>query len=237
MSEEQVTRVREAVLADLAVAREGFERALEPPNSNSFTWHGEVFWVDRIRCFVYPGDKDKPAPESLSAYDPDQVDWIDIFAGEYQRVDASWLERMWAELLTGQPDYVWELEGAKVINLAIAQPLINPAFRSIYWLALAYDLGATGDASPNFFDVIGPMIYLQVHLPELVPAPRDVRRAQIDFVEKMFPGSTDAASELLPEAEWASQCEVLLLQHQQLVDRNVFAPLLMRTGVLSALGF
>lgn len=70
-----------------------------------------------------------------------------------------------------------------------------------------------------------------------MPAPRDVRRAQIDFVEKRFPGSTDAASELLSEAEWASQCEALLLQHQQLVDRNVFAPLLMRTGVLSALGF
>jgi hypothetical protein len=38
MNQERITKLREAVLADLAVAKEGFERALLPDQPNAFTW-------------------------------------------------------------------------------------------------------------------------------------------------------------------------------------------------------
>lgn len=55
--------------------------------------------------------------------------------------------------------------GAKVINLAIAQPAINPAFGALFWLALAGDLGRFGDYAPNLFKVVGPMMYRLTDFP------------------------------------------------------------------------
>ena len=63
MNQERVTKLRLAVLADLAVAREGFERALQPGQSNVFSWHDETFWVDRVRRFVIPGSSSSRVDE------------------------------------------------------------------------------------------------------------------------------------------------------------------------------
>jgi hypothetical protein len=78
-------------LADLAVAREGFERALQPGQPNVFSWHDETFWADRARRFVIPGASSSRINEgswgshdTLPSGDEEAKGLIDLYAGEHQ---------------------------------------------------------------------------------------------------------------------------------------------------------
>lgn len=235
MSQERITRLRETVLADLARAEQGYQRALQPDSPNAFTWHGETFWVDRVRRFVAPGDLDRNPPDTFS---PDD-DELDIYAGEYQRSDSGSFSRMWARLISGSTARsIWEMDGAKFLNLAVAQPKINPAFGPLLWLVLADDMGPgpVWDPSENLFKRVGPMTYQLSEFPSLTPLPEEVRSAQIAFLEGMFPGTTDARCQQFSNEEWAARCEEQLRIHQDLVDYRFFTPLLERIGALDEPG-
>ncbi len=239
MSPERIKRLRQAVLADLDLAKEGFERALQPDQPNVFTWHGETFWVDRVRRFIVPGDGDARPPGTFSLEDDEQNDLLDIYAGEYQIGDTGSFSRMWARLISGSTvRSVWEIDGAKFLNLAIAQPQINPAFGPLFWLFLADDMGPgpIWDHDKNLYTRVAPMIYRLSEHPTLIPSPEEVRSAQIAFLEGMFPGTTDASSQHLSDMEWAARCEEQLRLHQDLVDNQFFTPLLERIGALDEPG-
>src|SRR5262245_7974214 len=51
---ERVTRLRLAIEQDLAVARDGFERALRADGPGVFVWHDAEFWIDRVRRMIVP---------------------------------------------------------------------------------------------------------------------------------------------------------------------------------------
>jgi hypothetical protein len=243
MSQERVTKLRKAVLTDLAVAREGFERALQPGQENVFSWHGQKFWVDQVRRFVIPRASSLRLKEgfwarsTLPRSEDDATELLESYAGEYPLEDTGSILKMWAELIAGlEESALWDLVGAKMINLAVAQPAINPAFGSLLWLALADDMGQIGDYAPNLFKRVGPMMHQLIDYPELTPPAAEVRRAQVEFLERLFPGSTDGSCEQLSDMEWAARCEELLRQHQNLVDDRFFAPLLERIGALDEPG-
>ncbi|NJM90924.1 MAG: hypothetical protein HC863_01175 [Myxococcales bacterium] len=84
---------------------------------------------------------------------------LDVYAGEHQLEDTGSILKMWARVIAGAASRgLWDLVGAKVINLAIAQPAVNPAFGPLFWLALADDMGPVGDHADNLFELVGPMI-------------------------------------------------------------------------------
>ncbi|MEZ4361963.1 MAG: hypothetical protein R3B48_17365 [Kofleriaceae bacterium] len=231
------------MLDELAAVAVAFERALAPGQPNTFVWHGETFWVDKARRFVVPQGSmamvnggARLLEDTLPADDPEAAELLDIYAGEYQLEDSGSILKMWAGLIAGATSRgLWDLVAAKVINLAIAQPTINPAFRPLFWLSLADDLGPIGDYADNLFKVVGPMIYLLIDYPQRTPSPDEVRRAQLEFLERMFPGSA-AGCEQLSETEWAAVCEAQLRLHQDLVDKRFFEPLLERIGALDEPG-
>lgn len=232
MNQERITSLRESVLRDLAVAKGGFERALQPGRPNVFMWHGETFWVDRVRRFVTPGGCIDPPPETLSSGEDEQENLLDVYAGAYQLGDTGSFLRMWAQLICGTSQSIWEIDAAKFINLTIAQPELNPAFGPLFWLFLADDVGPgpIWDYDENLYKRVGPMIYRLSDAPTLVPAPEEVRSAQISFLEGMFPGSTDATCQQLSALEWAARCDEQLRRHQTLVDQQFFAALLDYVG-------
>jgi hypothetical protein len=235
MRQERITRLRETLLADLTLAEQGLQRALQPDYPNAFTWHGETFWADRIRHFIAPGDRDRRPPDTFS---PDD-DELDIYAGEYQRADSGSFLRMWARLISGSTvRSAWEMDGAKFLNLAVAQPRINPAFGPLFWLFLANDMGAgpIWDHAENLYKHVGPMIYRLSEYPVLTPSPDEVRSAQIAFLEGMLPGTTDASCQRLSDEEWAARCKEQLQQHQNLVDDRFFNALIERIGALNEPG-
>jgi hypothetical protein len=246
MSQERTIRLRQAVLADLAAAKESFERALQPDQPNVFLWHGEKFWVDRVRRFIVPEASALRVDEgawvsrdTLPAADFEASELLDLYCGEYQLEDTGSLLRMWARLMAGVgARHMWDLDGAKMLNLAVAQPALNPAFAPLFWLFLADDLGPgpIEDYDDNLFKRVRPMIYLLADYPNLTPSPEEVRSAQIDFLEGMFPESTDASCQQLSDAEWAARCDQQLQLHQKLVDERFFERLLERIGALNEPG-
>jgi hypothetical protein len=240
----RVERLRRAVLAALEEARDAFEQALQPDQPNTFTWHGEMFWVDRVRRFVVPVEASEirddawASRDTLVEDDEDTKDTLDIYAGDSQLEDTGAFLGMWARVITGATSRgLWQITGAKFINLAIAQPKINPAFGPLLWLFLADDMGAgtLWDYADNLFKRVGPMIYQLIDYPRLTPSPEEVRRAQIDFLEGLLPGTTDASCAQLSDGEWAARCEDQLRRHQRLVDDRFFAAVLEKIGALGDL--
>lgn len=210
----------------LAEARAGWEAALVEGASNSFLWHGSVFRVDRARGFIFPGD-----PGCVSGMVEADEDEVDIYAGDCQLEDIGQLSRAWSELLGGfDRRALWENPLAKFFNLAVVQPRVNPAFGPLFWLFLADDSGPgpIWDWSENMFHRVGPMIFQLSEHPNLVPAPAEVRQAQIAFLESGWPGSTDVACVGLSEKDWTRRCEALLVEHQQMVDDRFFDRILER---------
>ncbi len=96
--------------------------------------------------------------------------------------------------------------------------------------------GPIWDHDEHLFNRVQPMIYILADFPKLTPLPEEVRRAQIDFLEGMLPGTTDASCQQLSDAEWAARCEEQLRLHQSLVDCRFFTPLLERIGALNEPG-
>jgi hypothetical protein len=212
----RVARLRQAMFRSLAEAQAGWEAALVDGGPNGFRWHGRSFRVDRLRGFIFPDVCDAGA----HVVAPDGGD-VDIFAGEFQREDIGELSRAWAALLGGyRSRSAWEIALAKFFNLAVVQPRVNPAFGPLFWLFLADDSGPgpMWDWSDNMFDRLGPMIFQLSEQPALVPSRADVRQAQIAFVESAWPGVTDPSCVGLSDADWATRCQTLMVQHQQMID-------------------
>jgi hypothetical protein len=138
---------------------------------------------------------------------------------------------LFARLVCGvEHHHSWLLDGARTLNLAVAQPSVNPAFEPLFWLALADDCGPSGYRE-NLYELAGPMTYQMMAYPERTPNPSEVRGAQIAFLEELFPGTTDPACEQLSDTQWAERCDQELRRHQAFVDQRVFVDLLLRARV------
>lgn len=244
MIEERTKRLRQALLGELSEARQGFEQALVLGNSNKFTWHGEEFWVDRVRCLIIPAGECSSIrseawvePDTLPTGDNEAMSSLEFYGGERQLEDTGSILRIWTMILCKVASrHSWSVVGAKMLNLTVAQPFINPAFASLFWLALADDLGLNGDYRTNLFDLIETTIYAQIEYPKLVPTAEDVRRAQISFLEGLFPGTTSQSCETITDEEWAQRCSEVLASHQSFVDERVFYSLLQSVGGLDEPG-
>lgn len=240
MNRASLDPIRSELFRSFAEAKQRFETSLQAGGSNVFTWHGARFWVDRVRLLVIPElqlSRVQPADwtreDSLPGDVEDVLDLMEIYGGERQLADAGVFIGLLATLVSRQkPEFVWQGEAAKLLNLAVAQPAINPAFGSLFWLALADELGPREDPSANFFDLIETMIYAQIHYPILVPTASDVRLAQIAFLERLVPGSTSAACQTMSDIGWAAVCSEVLRSQQEVLDRHLLVHLYARTGPL-----
>jgi hypothetical protein len=232
---DRVARLRLAIERDLAVARDSFDRALHADGSNVFVWHDEEFWVDRVRRIAVPAagitwrsSTTLPDDGELS----DAKDFLEVYGGSARSEDTGSILKLFAWLMCGvERHHLWTPTAAHVLNLAVAQPIINPAFRSLFWLALAEDSGPSGHRS-SFYDLVGPMIYAPYET-ESSPGAAEIRRAQVAFVEELFPGASGAGPDQLSDLQWAERCEQLLRSRQAFVDDHVFYEVLSRLGAVS----
>lgn len=229
-------RIRAAVMADLARAREEFLRCTQVDQSYVFTWHGEEFWVDRARMLVLSAfDVARWRPAATLPDDGelgDATNLVEVFGGSARLETSSHLLQLFAWLLRGvQQRHLWIAPALHVLNLAVVQPVVNPAFGPLFWLALAHDLAPPGPR-PNFYDLVGPMLIDTAVPPELRRTAAQVRAAQLELVETLAPSCTIAGGQELPEADWVRCCEEQLDAHQQLVDAHVFDELWSRAGAL-----
>jgi len=86
------------------------------------------------------------------------------------------LSRVLGSMLAGATErHSWTVTGADLLNLAVDQPLVNPPFGPLFWLALAED--APGPADDLYTD-LAPMMFDMSMDPAREPSPEAVRRAQ-----------------------------------------------------------
>ena len=224
---EAMRRLRAWMERELARARADFERALVE-GKNELVWQGRQFFVDRVRRLIVSETEAKSSAGQETLIDDGELGdvrcTIDVYGGEDQLMSATDLTQVWARLARGlEMGVLGGMDEQKLLNLAVAQVSINPAFASILVLAFAEDLQLIDDGTGNFFEQLGPMIYRLSELPTRMPAPAEVRRAQVDFVAKLAPDRVDASCESLDEEEWARRCAEVLAQLEDYVWWRFYA--------------
>jgi hypothetical protein len=206
-------RVRAEILADLDAARRAIVAALgtgDPGGPAEFSWHGEPFLVDRDRMLVLLD----PDP---GADDNDHHEDVDLFGGEGRLTFSHCVVEVFATHLAGLGERVsWRFEAVHTLNLAVVQPMVNPAFGPLFWLAMAWDAPA-GLPYDNFYDLVGPMMYRMREYPILLPTPWTVRDAQVRFLAEVVPDRADEHRRPMSDADWLAHCERCLAGEERLV--------------------
>jgi hypothetical protein len=159
---------------------------------------------------------------------------IECAGGESRHVFTGNIQTVFARILCGVSCEDVFSTSADLLNLAVVQPLVNPAFESLFWLALAEDSGPAGHRE-NLYELALPMTYEMKHHPARHPSPAEVRRAQVAFLRERVP-ELDAQDALtLSESAWAARCAQELAQQWVAVDRHVLHDVFERAGEASAL--
>jgi hypothetical protein len=144
----------------LATAREDFFRAMRS-DSNVLTWYGERFWVDRVRWLVVPMLAFDTPPRGFTLVEDGDggeiSENLEVYGGP-SRLQTSYefLSVLGAMLSGGAMQHPWVVTAAHLLNLAIVQPLMNPAFGPLFWLVLAEDVPGPAD---NLYTDLAPMMF------------------------------------------------------------------------------
>ena len=140
---DQLRGYQRRIGALLDAAREAFLGAMHG-DSNVLTWYGEQFWVDRVRWLVLPMFVFDAPPAGHTLVDDgdggEVHDNLEVFGGPSRMQASNQFLRVFGAMLAGTTDRrTWAMTGAHLLNLAVVQPLINPPFGPLFWLAFAQE--------------------------------------------------------------------------------------------------
>jgi hypothetical protein len=217
---EKLGHYRQRVGDWLATARESFLRAMHS-DSNILTWYGEKFWVDRVRWLVVPLLAFDTPPGGFTLVegraDGEISENLEVYGGP-SRMHASYqfLSGLGAMLSGEAMKHPWVVTAAHLLNLAIVQPLINPPFGPLFWLAFAEDAPGPAD---NLYADIAPMMFDMSVYPTREPSPEAVRRAQGEFLLRFTSGLVGEDAEQRSADSWLRVCSWQLWAQWPMMDR------------------
>lgn len=217
---EKLVHYRRRVGDWLTAAREGFLRAMHS-DSNVLTWYGERFWVDRVRWLVVPMLAfDRPPSGFTLVEDGDGGETsenLEVYGGTSRMLTSYQLLSVLGAMLSGgvmRPP--WVMTGADLLNLVVVQPLVNPPFGPLFWLALAEDAPGPAD---NLYTDLAPMMFDMSVYPTRVPSPQEVRRAQGEFLLRLTSGLVGGDAEQCSPEGWLRSCTWELYAQWPMMDR------------------
>jgi hypothetical protein len=217
---EKLWRYRLRVGAVIAEAREKFLAAMHS-DSNVFTWYNEEFWVDRVRWLVLPmshlGTKATGHTLQDDGEGGDVNDALVMYGGSSRMNWSHELTRVLGAMLAGTTErHFWDMSGAHLLNLAVVQPMVNPPFGPLFWLALAEDAPGPAD---NLYTTLTPMMFDMTAYPTRVPDPQDIRRAQGEFLMQLTGGIAGGDAERYSANDWLRLCSWQLHAQYHLMGR------------------
>jgi hypothetical protein len=141
-------------------AREAFLRAMHS-DSNVMAWYDQKFWVDRVRWLVVPVLDAETAAAGHTLQDNGEGGEVNetlaVYGGSSRWIPSYELLRVLGTMLAGTTERrTWALTGAHLLNLMVVQPLVNPPFGPLFWLALAEDAPGPAD---NLYTELAPMMF------------------------------------------------------------------------------
>jgi hypothetical protein len=208
----------------IARGTDGFQAALDPAGPRTFTWCGDELWVDRARWIVFPVDE----VARVGAVDADTLptdtrrgERLLAMYGGARRDEASHrVLRTLTEIAVGARFHTHGPSLVHLVNALCVQPLVNPAFESLYWLALANDADALAP-SGDLYRVLGPMMFDMSRWPASRADAPAVRQAQIQVASELAVIDVAGAAEASDET-WAATCAEALGTRRALVESRVW---------------
>lgn len=201
--------VRERVFVEIERLRPVVEAALARGGSNRFSWLDCELWIDRTRWIVLD---EKWAREKLNATAdrvPDEhQDRLRLWSSRDCGTDSWNLVELLAAFIRGNGSQRGHGGLCSIfINYAVVQPLVNPAFRSLFWLALNEDLDRRHSPAADLGAVVGAMAYDMSLYPASKSEAPQVRAAQVEFVKaKLDRELPDGKWRHAEEDAWAKHC-------------------------------
>lgn len=204
----EIDVVRDAIFAAVARGRHELDEAMH--RDRKLSWNGVELWIDRMRWLVVPDTLARghgcTDPDDL----PQHAQSISIVTSartSYGDVDGL-VDDMARTVGGGDMPDPPASAAAEFITYCVIQPLVNPAFGPLFWLALERDLD-----SRSLGDVVGALAYDMRQLPEARGADRPrVRAAQIALAERFDPQLDRARWTAATDAEWVAYCDTVLRQ-------------------------
>lgn len=199
---------RQRVGALLDDARARFLRAMHS-DSNILTWYDEKFWVDRVRWLVLPLFVfENKLPSGFTLQDDGEGGEVNenlmVFGGSSRMHGSHTMTRVLGAMLAGTTErHIWGMTGAHLLNLAVVQPMVNPPFGPLFWLAFAEDGPGPAD---NLYTTLTPMMFDMTVYPMRVPDPQEIRRAQGEFLLQLTSGVAGGHAEQYSDDDWLRLC-------------------------------
>jgi len=210
--DEILEKVRTRVFGDIADATEALNRLVNwPYEPNVFAWHGMRFWFDRERALVIPvANLREPLPPRTLPDTDEYRDLIEVYGGDMRSEASDHILEMFGWFLADtQERHFCTMVAAHTLNLAVVQPMFNPAFASLFWLALGFDSRPPGPVS-NLYSIVAPMM----RDPSQVSLTSETRQAQIAFLNQIVPSGAPSNAMSMDELAWAAYCAEQLSTHR-----------------------
>jgi hypothetical protein len=206
--------IRERVFVEVERLRDVVRETLSPGASNIFTWLESELWVDRSRLLVLGRTF---VAERLKCADSDRVpdnleDELQFFSPRHAMNDAWQHVRLLKAFIrgSGRERTHFGLCG-DFVNYAVVQPLVNPAFASLFWLALDRELNRDRGPSLDLGRGLGALAFDMASYPTSKSESSKVRDAQVQFVhEYLDTNLAEGKWRHASDEEWASYCAQLL---------------------------
>jgi hypothetical protein len=204
----------------LDAAREPFLRAVHS-DSNVLTWYDRQFWVDHVRWLVVPmfdvGAATIGHTLQTDGEGGEVNETLAVYGGSSRMNWSHELLRVLGAMLAGTTERrIWDMTSAHLLNLAVVQPLVNPPFGPLFWLALAEDAPGPAD---NLYTDLAPMMFDMSAYPTRVPSPQEVRRAQGEFLLRLTSGLVGGDAEQRTADDWLRICTWPLYAQWPMMDR------------------
>lgn len=201
--------IRERVLVEVEQLRSSIRAALAPGGSNRFEWLGARLWVDRARLLAIDLEyvRDHYHCETADRVPDEHEDDLDFWSPQGTSYDSWALVELLRSIAVGDSETNQGGMSANFVTLAVLQPLANPAFESLFWLAVSEDLDNRHAAAPDLGEAVGAMAYDMVHFPDSKRDAAGVRAAQVEFVKRHVEPALQAGSwRHAQEPAWVAHC-------------------------------
>jgi hypothetical protein len=196
---------------------------LSPEAEQTFEWWGTPHWIDRKRKLVLRVDDVKKFVGLATLPPiPETEELLRFYGGADRYVDVIAAVDMLSWLVSGTlAQHSWLPSTTVMMNVLMVQPVVNPAFSPLSWVALSRALD-DAEGPDNLMSVAGPMAYDMARYPASRADAPAVRRAQADYVRAASSNPLPDDWATLDDVAWAAVCNRLVGEYQYQIEPNVF---------------
>lgn len=198
--------------ASVSTERRALLALFESGRPDTLSWCDVELWIDQTHRVAVPVREAALAPAgatSLRTDHPKESSLLEEYGGGDGWLSSREILRWVAAMISAQSFGFDSNLVAHLFNKLVIQPLVNPSFEPLFWLAMANDLAANFQSN-NLLADLRSLTFDMSNWPISRKKAPAVRVAQIRFVEILEPGAAGEGAESAADDEWTRRCVALL---------------------------